>query len=187
MNKGVIYVVSNDCFKFLPNCYKIGLTINIENRKKDYITTYPSDCVWEYISPEVTYIKIREKLIFKRLNEYRCRVNREFFCCELPTVIETINSILTLTYKDMCEELNIKDYNNEYNKFFKSCLTPTQKGNYDKVDIQTLFLTFKAWCKSKGINKLPSLDEFYEKVDNKYKVKESKEGFDYLEKIIFTL
>jgi len=187
MNKGVIYVVSNDCFNFLPNCYKIGLTTNIENRKNDYKTTYPSDCKWEYVSPEVTYIRTRERLIFKRLNEYRCRTNREFFSCELPIILETIEYVLKRSYKEMCEELGIKDYNLEYDKFFKTIVKKTEKSKYDKVFVGTLHLAFNSWCKAKCIKKIPSYEEFCEKVqDKKFKIKTTKtEDEEYLEKVEF--
>jgi hypothetical protein len=187
MSKGVIYVIRNDCFNFLPNCVKIGFTTNLEQRKKDYITSYPSDCEWVYVSPEVDYIKTRERLIFKKLEEHRCRLNREFFCCDLSIIISTIEDTLKLSYKAMCESLNIKSYKLEYDKFFKSILKKTEKGKYEKVCLNILYTSFKVWCKAKGVRKLPPFEEFYEKVEDKYKVKESKDGFEYLEKVIFNI
>ena len=129
-------------------------------------------------------------MIFKRLANHRHRANREFFCCELPVIIETIENVLTLQYKEMMEELGIKDYNMEYAKFFKAIIKRTEKSKYDRVYVSTLHLSFMVWCRAKNIKTgtKPTYDEFCEKlVEQKYRIKKPDNDDEYLEKMIYKM
>ena len=86
------------------------------------------------------------------------------------------------------EELKAKvepkntDYRLEYNNFFKILLKRAVNSNYEKVYLTELHVVFCAWCKAKGITKLPDFDEFGDKVEEKYKIKVTdNEPNEYLE------
>ena len=161
------------------------MTKDIESRKKAYTTAFPVPCEFPYISPVANNIRKRERLIFHRLKEYRFNKRREYFICPLETIKSTIEEVLSLNIKDLNTELNIKGWELEVPLFFKSMLKKTTKSNYDKVDLGTLIITFKAWLRAKRIKKFNE-DGFLEKVEEKYKVKKARnEDFEYLEKVEF--
>ena len=190
--EGVIYVMSNNSF-MIKDHYKIGMTKDIKSRKKAYVTAFPVPCEFPYVSPVVKDVRKRERLIFHRLNEYRFNPKREYFICPIKTIKSTIKEVLQLDLKDINTELNIKETKTEWllevPLFFKAMLKKTKKSKYEKVDIDTLIITFKAWLRAKGIKttsfKKFNEDDFLDKVEEKYKLKYGKQDFEYLEKVEF--
>ncbi len=76
------------------------------------------------------------------------------------------------------------NYKIEYDNFFKKILKKADNYNYDKVYLVDLHVVFNSWCKAKCISKLPSYDEFYNKVEEQYKIKTTdNEPNEYLEMI----
>jgi hypothetical protein len=90
-DKGYIYVLHNDMFG--PNVYKIGCSANPERRLKDYSTAYVNPCSLKYVSKLFDYKYNAEKKIFKLIDKYRIRSNREFFNLELDELINNIQCI----------------------------------------------------------------------------------------------
>jgi hypothetical protein len=83
--------------------------------------------------------------------------------------------------KAKVEEKNT-DYKLEYDNFFKILLKRADNSKYEKVYLTELHVVFCAWCKAKGITKLPEFDEFGDKVEEKYKIKVTdNEPNEYLE------
>jgi hypothetical protein len=87
---GYIYVMTNPCFSSGTGpvkMYKIGYTIDMEQREKNYQTAFPLP--YE-VKEKTTSIKTRERVIFKRLNECRFNSSREYFFCDIDKIKETI-------------------------------------------------------------------------------------------------
>ena len=107
---GYVYVLYNPMFNTYGECYKIGQTRDIKSRLNSYRTSYPEKCEIKYITDELDNYKEIEKKVHRCLSEFRMNGNREFFQCNLNTVIECIkeNSLLDK------EQLNIKINENNY-------------------------------------------------------------------------
>lgn len=103
--EGYIYVLSNEMYKqYGNNVYKIGRSVDAERRTSSYCTYYIDSCVVNYTSDKVSNHVLIERLVHDKLDAYRIKKNREFFKCELPFIIDTINNVI----KNV--ELNSTDY-----------------------------------------------------------------------------
>ncbi|MEZ9159512.1 GIY-YIG nuclease family protein [Vibrio lentus] len=91
MDFGYIYVMSNCSF---PTLFKIGSTAgDPEERKKQLHTTgVPTPFKVEYSKDCDDYQRI-EKEIHKDLSKYRVYPQREFFECDIDTIIDSINRL----------------------------------------------------------------------------------------------
>lgn len=77
---GYIYCLFTECFLFYGvNVYKIGKALNINNRERNYTTSYIDEPTILIKSILVKYYDIAEQIIFNKLRGYRIKQNREFF------------------------------------------------------------------------------------------------------------
>lgn len=91
---GYLYVLKNPIYDYYhSNLYKIGLTRNLNNRIKDYTTSYPEPSEYYYTSPKFSDCQLAEKTVFYHLQQYRYQHNREFFQCPLNKIIATIENV----------------------------------------------------------------------------------------------
>lgn len=174
---GFIYVMTNPCFSSGTGpvkMYKIGYTIDMEQREKNYQTAFPLPCIYE-VQEKTTSIKTRERVIFKRLNECRFNSSREYFFCDITKIKDTINQILSMSLKEMNLELNIKEWKVEVPIFLKKVIKEVNKGkNYNKVIFEDLYRLFVVWCMAKNIKKKIKEEEFANDLENgNYKLKPS--------------
>ena len=104
---GVIYCVHNNMYNYYGiNVYKIGRTNDFLKREKQYTTPYIEISTVKYIVKVYDNI-IAEKLIFKRLNNFRIVKNREFFNCEFDIIKQTMDNVQDLInnhYEDALAE-----------------------------------------------------------------------------------
>ena len=199
--EGVIYTMTNPCFSGTGpvKMYKIGYTADMEQRKKSYATAFPVECIYdvdptgEALTPN---IRTRERLIFKRLNEYRFNSSKEYFCADINLIKQTINSIKIMSLKEMNLELNIKEWKVEVPIFLKKVIKKSEKSYYNKVLVEDLYRLFVVWCMAKNIKKKIKEEEFKTELeDKKYKgtpgplkLKSTKNHPDlYLEKIEYKI
>ncbi len=199
--EGVIYTMTNPCFSGTGSTkmYKIGYTADMKQRKKSYATAFPMECIYD-VDPEgevlITNIRTRERLIFKRLNEYRFNSSKEYFCADINLIKQTINSIKIMSLKEMNLELNIKEWKVEVPIFLKKVITKSEKSNYKKVLVDDLYRLFIVWCMAKNIKKNIKEEEFKKELEDKkykgtpgpFKLKSTKNHPDlYLEKIEYKI
>jgi hypothetical protein len=121
LNDGYVYVLHNICFDKYGECYKIGRTINIDNRLTDYTTYYPDECKLKYITKPLTYYKEVEKAVHKLLNESRISSNREFFKCSLNDIVRLIEEVCKYTKEELINILEGKEIKNILIKPTYSC------------------------------------------------------------------
>ena len=186
---GVIYSMTNPCFSGTGTIkmYKIGYTANMEQRKQSYATAFPMECIYD-VDPTgeslIPNIRTKERLIFKRLNEYRFNSSKEYFCADINLIKQTINSVKIMSLKEMNLELNIKEWKVELSLFLKKSIKKSAKSNYNKILLKDLYRCFVIWCMAKNIKKKAKLEEFQEDLESKkYKIKTSiNEPNFYLEK-----
>ena len=167
--EGYIYVMTNPCFSGTgpTKMYKIGYTIDMEQREKNYQTAFPLPCIYD-IKEKTTNINTRERLIFKRLNEYRFNSSREYFFCDIDKIKETITQVLSMSLKEMNTELNIKEWKVELPVFLKKVIEEVKTGkSYNKVLVEDLYRLFVVWCMAKNIKKKIKEDEFDAELEDK--------------------
>jgi hypothetical protein len=174
---GYIYVMTNPCFSGTGpvKMYKIGYTADMEQRKKSYATAFPMECIYD-VDPTgeafIPNIRTRERLIFKRLNEYRFNSSREYFCADINLIKQTINSVKIMSLKEMNLELNIKEWKVEVPIFLKKVIKEVKTGkSYNKVLVEDLYRLFVVWCMAKNIKKKIKEEEFDNDLEN-YKLKQ---------------
>ena len=167
------------------NLFKIGMTKDLEQRKQGYRTSFPGDCSFPYVTPEITLTRKRERAIFKILEKSRCTLRREFFILPLQEIIDCIEKVIRMSSEELNTVLKKNDYESQYTPFLKFILSRTEKSKYDRVYISDLYTNFKVWCKAKLVNKFPTYDGFYEYIGEKYKIKSPNDDDDYLEKIVY--
>ena len=197
--EGVIYTMTNPCFSGTGpvKMYKIGYTADMEQRKKSYATAFPVECIYD-VDPTgealIPNIRTRERLIFKRLNEYRFNSSKEYFCADINLIKQTINSIKIMSLKEMNLELNIKEWKVEVPIFLKKVIQTSKKSNYNKVLVEDLYRLFVVWCMAKNIKKKIKEEEFKTELEDKkykggpFKLKSTKNHPDlYLEKIEYKI
>jgi hypothetical protein len=181
--------MTNPCFSGTGpiKMYKIGYTADMKQRKQSYATAFPMECIYD-VDPTgealIHNIRTRERLIFKRLNEYRFNSSKEYFCADINLIKQTINSVKIMSLKEMNLELNIKEWKVELSLFLKKSIKKSAKSNYNKVLLKDLYRCFVIWCMAKNIKKKAKLEEFQEDLESKkYKIKTSiNEPNFYLEK-----
>lgn len=97
--KGNIYCLYNEMFDYYgKDVYKLGMSVNASGRLKNYTTSYIVDQEFKYKSIKTNYLPICEKIVFDRLRQYRMKLEREFFKCDISLIKKTID--------DVCELLN---------------------------------------------------------------------------------
>lgn len=150
---GYVYVMHTEMFDYINNnIYKLGRCINIETRLQQYSTSYFTDPAIKYLSKQVNNYVLAEKILFLLLDKYRLRKDREFFKCELDTIINTIKYIEELFEKNIAQK--------EYNMLIN---------NYNDNLIEKL----------KQIEKFQFLEEKHENLDNVLNaIVNSKKDFD---------
>jgi hypothetical protein len=106
---GYIYILYNNMFDhFGNNVYKVGETIDINNRIKGYTTCYIDPVEIKYLSKQLTNKSLAEAMVFNKLSKYRINSNREFFKCEVDIIISVINNIETQF--DTLDNIDYDDY-----------------------------------------------------------------------------
>ena len=117
---GYLYCLHNVMFNYVsPNLYKLGKSNDVTKRLASYATSFLDKCEIKYSSEQVKDYDLAEKYLFFKLNQYRNKTDREFFECELATIIETM--------KDVIAEVNDGTMTNEeYKKLAKEI-------TYDKL------------------------------------------------------
>jgi len=108
---GYLYILFNSIFKqYGENVYKLGRTNNLNNRLKNYTTSFIDPSSYLYTS-RVFHSSIKaERILFFILRKQRIRDKREFFHIQLENAISTIKKI------EGCTETQI---NRIYNRIIK--------------------------------------------------------------------
>jgi hypothetical protein len=108
---GYLYILYNSIFKqYGDDVYKLGRTNNLNNRLKNYTTSFIEPSSYLYTS-RVFHSSIKaERILFFILRKDRIREKREFFHIQLDQAISTIKQI------ESCTELQL---NRIYNKIIK--------------------------------------------------------------------
>jgi len=91
--KGYIYVLSNPSFG--DEIYKVGFTTRTPEGRIDELsgsTSVPTPFVLEY-TEYTCNCKIVERLVHLDLAQYRLNDRREFFKCDLSTIVTSIRNI----------------------------------------------------------------------------------------------
>ena len=91
---GYLYILFNSIFKqYGNNIYKLGRTNNLNNRLKNYTTSFIDASSYLYTS-RVFHSSIKaERILFFVLRKQRIRDKREFFNIQLENAISTIKRI----------------------------------------------------------------------------------------------
>lgn len=124
---GYLYCLFNEMFKYYgDDIYKLGGTYDMKKRKTSYISGYLEKPIIKHESKKVVDWELAEKILFIRLNDKRCRSRREFFKCELETIITNIDEVV--------QEVNTLDYSVLFSKYFlpkttKIISLPINKGD----------------------------------------------------------
>lgn len=93
MKQGQIYCITNDLYKNNgQNIYKLGKTINLKNRLKNYVTGFLNPMKVLYVK-NVIDINSAEKLLFDKLSKYRLKSNRELFQVEIQLIKLTMDEV----------------------------------------------------------------------------------------------
>ena len=108
---GYLYILFNSIFKqYGENVYKLGRTNNLNNRLKNYTTSFIDPSSYLYTS-RVFHSSVKaERILFFILRKQRIRDKREFFHIQLENAISTIKKI------EGCTETQI---NRIYNRIIK--------------------------------------------------------------------
>lgn len=131
--RGYLYILYNEVFEkykeeYAKEVYKLGRTNNCETRLKHYTTSYVKPSSFLYTSSLFDNAIQAERILFYLLRYYRIRDKREFFTCDLGTVIQTIKQIESYTslqieriYNRICAKLSperliesLEDKDDEY-------------------------------------------------------------------------
>ncbi len=108
---GYLYILFNSIFKkYGEDIYKLGRTNNLNNRLKNYTTSFIDASSYLYTS-RVFHSSIKaERILFFILRKQRIRDKREFFNIQLENAISTIKRI------EECTEIQIDRI---YNRIIK--------------------------------------------------------------------
>ncbi len=108
---GYLYILFNSIFSQYGNdVYKLGRTNNLNNRLKNYTTSFIEPSTFLYTS-RVFHSSIKaERILFFILRKQRIREKREFFNIQLDNAISTIKRI------EECTEIQIDRI---YNRIIK--------------------------------------------------------------------
>ena len=117
---GYIYCLYNEMFNYYgENVYKLGKTIDINNRMCGYTTTYIKPCEIKYISKILRNSDLGENLLFIFLKTYRITENREFFICELNKIILLIDKVTDIINNYTDDEIYNMYLNVQYDDTYK--------------------------------------------------------------------
>jgi len=82
-------------------CFKIGSTNDINKRINSFITSYATPPSIKFTTANTPHYKAIEKKTHALLHAYRLTPRREFFTCDLDTIISTIKHVEQLTPQQM--------------------------------------------------------------------------------------
>lgn len=124
LESGNIYILFNEMYNYYNDenddnsciIVKIGKTSNCKTRFNAYITTYIEPCKIKFLSDNVKNYTLAEKLVFKKLDKYRIKQNKEFFKIHnlkqvteiIKNVIDTVNNLSDIEINDILELLKAK-------------------------------------------------------------------------------
>lgn len=92
---GYLYCIYHYSYKIYGNnVYKLGQAVNIKHRIASYTTYYIDPVELKYSSSLINFYTISEIVLFKRLDGYRIKQNREFFNCEFDIIKQIIDDII---------------------------------------------------------------------------------------------
>jgi len=92
--RGFLYCLFNVIFEFYgKNYYKLGKAYDVAKRLASYSTSYPEPSEMLEQSSLLRNIHLAEKILFKKLAQYRDKQRREFFRCNKKLIKQTFNEI----------------------------------------------------------------------------------------------
>lgn len=128
IQKGYLYCVHNEMFNFYgKKVKKLGKTIDIDKRISCYDTGYLEKTQLMYLSNEIRDYTLGEKLLFLKLREFRLKLRKEFFDCELSIVVTCIKEVETM--------LALHD-SNEIDKFLDNMANQIKQENEEKYKLE---------------------------------------------------